>query len=365
MRYYSQIPRQLRTGPWTLDELALLHAEGAIGANTPCESEDGATRIRYQEVVERGAAASSQPPPPLETVEATGLKPSLAQQAGADLKAISPHLFLPWQEFTSGRWLRQRRALAMAFVGLVPLAIIALGGAERIREAYWAVAIYFSILWGVFFYFSFPSPGVSKRDALYCFFGSALSCTLLLFIIYRFTPVQMFLPWVRSSSYLESWIGFVGAVGLAEELSKALILMLMFRKQDRITPQGMMFYGLMAGLGFGIYEGVGYQFQLNWRASEGSPEGYYLLNVLRLTSLPFLHAVWTGIAGYFIGVARLHPERKAGLWVVAIGVPAVLHGTYNTFSSNTLGLLVALFSVLTLHLYLSRNVELERLLRVK
>ena len=286
---------------------------------------------------------------------------SLAQQAGDDLKAISPHLLLPWQEFTSGRWLKQRRALAIAFVGLIPLAIIALKGAtEHVQQAYWAVALYFSVLWAVFFYYSFPTQDVSKKDAVFCFLGSALSGTLLLSLIYRLTPVQLFLPWIRSDSIPQMWVGFVGAVGLAEELSKALILVLMFRQRERLSPQMMMFYGLMAGLGFGIYEGVSYQFQWNWRAQ--SLGGYYLLNVLRLTSLPFLHAVWTGIAGYFIGVARLHPERKAGLWFVAIGLPALLHGTYNTFSGNLLGLLVALFSVLTLNLYLSRNIELDRLL---
>jgi RsiW-degrading membrane proteinase PrsW (M82 family) len=89
---------------------------------------------------------------------------------------------------------------------------------------------------------------------------------------------------------------------------------------------------------------------------------YYLLNLIRLTTLPFLHAIWSGMAGYFIGFAAQYPDRKRGLLIVAIGVPALLHGTYNTFSGDALGLIIALISVLALSLYLSKSVEFERLL---
>ena len=89
---------------------------------------------------------------------------------------------------------------------------------------------------------------------------------------------------------------------------------------------------------------------------------YYLLNLVRLTTLPFLHAIWTGMAGYFIGFAEQFPERKRGLIIVAIGVPAFLHGSYNTFSAGAVGLIIALVSVLALNLYLAKSVDFEKLL---
>ena len=157
-------------------------------------------------------------------------------------------------------------------------------------------------------------------------------------------------------------MGFVGGVGVAEELCKAMVLVIMFRRKDQLSPHTMLFYGLMAGLGFGLFEGVRYQWQFNLNMTQ-SAQGYYLLNVLRLTSLPFLHAVWTGIAGYFLGFALRYPERRVGLWITAIGLPAVLHGTYNTFSRHGFGLFVAVFSVFALNLYMARSMELDRLLR--
>ena len=92
-----------------------------------------------------------------------------------------------------------------------------------------------------------------------------------------------------------------------------------------------MFYGLISGLGFGIKEGVGYQ--LGPYAAEAAKTGhfaaFYLESVLRLTSLPFFHAVWTGIAAYLIWFAARLPSARAGLLVLALVIPATYHGLYD------------------------------------
>lgn len=114
---------------------------------------------------------------------------------------------------------------------------------------------------------------------------------------------------------------------------------------------------MMSGLGFGIYEGVVYQTTVN-RAQE--IDTAYFLNVARLTSLPFLHAIWTGIAGYFISFSALYPVRRYGLWVVAIVVPALLHALYNTFGWNLLGMGAALMGVVLLMTYLANCVRMQK-----
>jgi RsiW-degrading membrane proteinase PrsW (M82 family) len=95
---------------------------------------------------------------------------------------------------------------------------------------------------------------------------------------------------------------------------------------------------------------------------EAGVDAAYLLNVARLTSLPFIHAVWTGIAGYFIAFAALNPRKRYGLWVVAIAVPAVLHGLYDTFSEQfaIIGLVMALLSVILLSTYLAKVRDMQR-----
>jgi RsiW-degrading membrane proteinase PrsW (M82 family) len=330
-----------------------LYLDGALGPNTIVGAEDGSERVRFEELWlrERGA------------MPAGGAAGARSERPLRELQQLTRQLLLPLGEFTSGGWLRHRRAFLIAAVGLFPLIIIALlGGETNVARGYWAVAAYFSILWAAFFYHAYPAPAVNLGDAAFCFLGSAFCCTLLLYGIYTLSGAQLLVPWTHSPSVLRRIVGFIGGIGLPEEGCKAAILMLLFQRKDRLSPQTMLFYGLMAGLGFGIYEGVRYQFLGNL-ASAQTVGGYYLLNVLRLTSLPFLHAVWTGVAGYFFGLALLYPRRRWGLCGIAIGLPAVLHGMYDMLSGSGAEIVVAVVSVFVMNLYLAHTMELERLLR--
>lgn len=124
-----------------------------------------------------------------------------------------------------------------------------------------------------------------------------------------------------------------------------------------LIPQTVVFYGIISGLGFGIYEGVSCQRTLN---REQVADVAYFLNIARLTSLPFLHAIWSGIAGYFISFAALVPAKRYALWAVAIVIPAALHGLYDTFGLSIVGLATALFSVVLLMTYLSNCQQMQQ-----
>jgi RsiW-degrading membrane proteinase PrsW (M82 family) len=115
-----------------------------------------------------------------------------------------------------------------------------------------------------------------------------------------------------------------------------------------------MLIGIMAGLGFGRTEGVQYQSFENKRV--GSPELYYFLNFLRITSLPFAHAIWAGISGYFIGLSKLTPRLSFGLLFAAILIPALFHAAHNSIGLGGLAqILPALISVVALLSYLTNE----------
>jgi RsiW-degrading membrane proteinase PrsW (M82 family) len=287
-----------------------------------------------------------------------------------DIRIILPHLTLPFGQLRGFRWLQDRRALAIAAVGLLPLAIYAVFRQPwQLGNAYWAMALYFSTLWALFFHYAFPTPDAELRTAALCFFTTGLLAVGALLLAYRVWPLTEVSVLVKSEDVLLRWIGYIFGVGVPEEVCKALVLFILLWRNGPQRPQALLFYGLISGLGFGIYEGVKYQTQQNFefaiRAS-GQPGArfaaeYYLLNLVRLTTLPFLHAIWTGMAGYFIGFAGQFRDRKRGLILVAIALPAFLHGTYNSFG-DAIGILIALISVLALNLYLATTVEFERLL---
>lgn len=382
MRYFYQDLNLGRLGPCTIEELRRLYFSGVVKPDTLILPEGSETGVLFKELWSQFVAATSMgasippppKPPPLPYLSrADAERESFTRRAGEDLRTMLPHLTLPLEELKTFRWLDNRKALAIAGIGLLPLIIYAaFGGGTQIGNAFWAMALYFSVLWALFFYFVFPTPEARFSIASLCFFVTGLVSISILLQMYRVWPLSALFQWIGSSnSFLLQWLGFVFGVGVPEELCKALVLLFVVKRFKPIPPQAMLFYGLMAGLGFGIYEGVSYQTNQNfrfaidaagYRDSTTFAAEYYLLNLIRLTTLPFLHAIWTGMAGYFIGFAAQFPNRKRGLLIVAIGVPALLHGSYNAFGSAALGLVIALVSVLALNLYLAKSVDFEKLL---
>ena len=120
----------------------------------------------------------------------------------------------------------------------------------------------------------------------------------------------------------------------------------------------------MSGIAFGVFEGVQYQTTVNIKLDYSSA---YFFNIARLTGLPFLHAIWCGIAGYFISFAQLYPKYRKALYVLAIAVPAFLHGTYDTFCGSLPGMIVALpvtlIGVVLLMTYLRKSADYQSHLR--
>ncbi len=376
--HYLDATRQSR-GPCSREELEQLFDAGVIQITTAVRPADQSEWIPFGQMLEARARAPHEIPPPL----AQHVFPGAAASESNDWRALKRHILVPWNEVREMRWLDNRRLMGVAAIGLFPLLIIALfTNAGNIRGAYWAMAFYFSALWAVFFYYVFPAPGVTLRNCLICFFGTGLFSVSLLQIFHYFLTLGIGLvvepdPAGGARSGLEyllmhrfiptRWAAWILLVGLPEELCKALALFYLARNHAPFQPQTMMYYGLMAGLGFGIYEGVAYQERANLELGGYYIGNYYILNVVRLTALPFVHAIWTAIAGYFIGFAYQFPERKRGLLIIAVALPAFLHGTYNavTLVSVLSSLGVALISVFALNLYLAKSRDFERVLQKK
>ena len=157
-------------------------------------------------------------------------------------------------------------------------------------------------------------------------------------------------------------LGYVFGVGLTEELGKMIPLLIILRNaKEPLIPQTMVFYGLMAGISFGVFEGVQYQMTVN---AEQTYDVSFFLNIARLTSLPFLHACWCGIAGYFLSFVHLYPKYRRGLYVLAICIPAIVHGLYDSFADlGAISLVVVFLGLMLLMMYLKQSVDYQSKLR--
>jgi protease PrsW len=350
MRYFYQEASGAKIGPYTKDELRQLHLSGVVRPDTLVTPEGADSAVAFGEVWTEWQSPQQEP---------RKAYAKFAARTSEDLRALAPHLLLPFREARDFDWLKNRKLIAIAAIGLAPLLIHAT--TSHLGAAFWGMALYFSALWALFFYHVFPTPEARLSTSALCFFATGVLSISLLLIAYQLPPLMWAGHLFKSPSQFSHMLAYIFAVALPEELCKALPLFVLLKKSDPLSPQVMLFYGLMSGLGFGIYEGVDYQMERNFRYASSGGE-YYLLNMLRLTTLPFLHAMWTGIAGYFVGFAGLYPRRQSGLMFIGIGVPVLLHGLYNSFNQTMIGLGFALLTVLALNLYLARSVEFEEAL---
>lgn len=278
---------------------------------------------------------------------------SLMQQ----LRYIGHAFIFPKDDMERHHIMEDKRLLILAIVGL-SLSIIMLlpiGG----YLVFYAVSLYFATIWGLFFAYFFRTRQISKSKAVSTFFLTQLG----VFIIFSGLNELNFFYAFTSAPFPLSILGYILGIGLTEEFAKMIPLLVLERRaREPQLPQTMVFYGLMAGIAFGVFEGVQYQTSINIRADYTTA---FVLNIARLTSLPFLHAVWAGICGYFVGMAGLYPQYRKSLYVLALAIPATLHGLYDLFAGSfyLVSLLIAFLSVFLLMAYLRRSNALREKLR--
>lgn len=245
---------------------------------------------------------------------------------------------------------KDSRLMLLGAIGLAPLvAMHVLPDIDIVT--FYAIALYFSCIWGVFYYYMFKTKQVNFKLTAWLFFA----VQALMFLVWGLgiNRLNLFYGLVGSDGFLSNSLGFVLGVGVTEELVKAVPLILIAnRSKTPLVPQTMVFYGVMCGIGFGVYEGVEYQMEVNRQLDYNSS---FFMNIARLTSLPFFHSMCSGLAGYFISFAVLKPRYRQFLYFMAIALPAVMHGLYDTFANSILSLFFGFGVVLLLNYYVNND----------
>ncbi|MEA2784400.1 MAG: protease PrsW, partial [Candidatus Eremiobacteraeota bacterium] len=291
---------------------------------------------------------------------------ALYRRAPREIRALLPVLLEPFRHLDAiapGRW---RNVALIAVMGIAPLAFVSyFESVKDAVDAFRVLGLYFSALWALFFASAFRATGIRWRLGLAVYFGTTLGAMTLLLASLLLNLELLRAPLVAAKNLWISIPSAIAFIGLPEELTKALVLFAIWRFAGQLPPlRAFLFYGLISGLGFGIKEGVHYQLGPYAAAASRSHEfaGFYLDSVLRLTSLPFFHAVWTGIAAWLIWFGARIPSARAGLLALAILVPATFHGLYDALvgRSQTLALVVVGLSIVLLGIYAASAAQFER-----
>lgn len=276
----------------------------------------------------------------------------------SQLSAIGSELIFPKTKLLSKHFFSDQRFMILALVGLLPMIImyVPLGGVFLFYE----VSLYFSIIWGLFFYACFKTNQVKFGTTMNVFFLTQLC----VFIIWDLAGLPKLNPFYlfTEMAFPINVLGFVFGVGFTEEFVKMVPLLLILHKaKEPLIPQTMVFYGLMSGIAFGVFEGVQYQITVN---AQQTYDISFFLNIARLTSLPFLHACWCGIAGYFLSFASLYPKYRRGLYFLSLCIPSIIHGLYDAMSDYWLVSLIMVFTgLMLLTVYLKQTIDYQSKLR--
>lgn len=277
------------------------------------------------------------------------------------LKNIGSELIIPKTVLSSKQWLSDKRLLLLALVGLCPslMMILPLNG----FFVFYFVSIYFAVIWGLFFYYFFKTNQVNVKTTLLTFFATQV----IVFVLWDLLGLPSLNPFylLIDASFPINMFGYICGVGFTEELVKLIpLLLICYKAKEPLIPQTIVYYGLMSGIAFGVFEGVQYQMGVNAQLDYSAS---FFMNIARLTSLPFIHAIWCGIAGYFVSFANLYPKYRISLYFLAITIPAIIHGLYDTFCGSFIGMLIALpitfIGVIMLMTYLKQGVNYQSKLR--
>lgn len=294
-------------------------------------------------------------------LRAAGWNPRVKSNEGivAQIRNIGTEVMFPRADLSPAVWKVDTKLIIMAAVGLLPLVVELFDGLDFMT--FYLISLYFSAMWALFFYYLFKTKQVTRRSTMSVFFLTQVLVFAAwdLLGIVRLNPFYIF---EDSQTLVGQGLFFVCGVGLTEELVKALPLFyIASRAREPLVPQTMVYYGLISGIAFGVFEGVQYQMGVNAELDYSSS---FYMNIARLTTLPFAHSLWAGAAGYFISFALLYPAYKRALWIIAIVLPAILHGAYDlSCGLPKVGIFIRggliFFSALLLITYLKRGSDVQ------
>ncbi|MGP7998316.1 MAG: PrsW family glutamic-type intramembrane protease [Streptosporangiaceae bacterium] len=258
--------------------------------------------------------------------------------------------------FPFGDWVRHHALrswpvlLFLVLICVPSVALVVLGGnpgTTTFDVAAWLFAAYYAAAWllllGVII-----RPDHVTRPML-----------LVLVAIALVTQVPLALALEKALHSSNAALGTsIFTIGVPEELAKAipvLAIALIYRRSHGLMPRDYLFLGAVSGLVFGASEVVRYftvsgviQFYLTVKAA--IPAITHLINtghsapnalfatligpvlifiiefVWRFLTDPITHACWSGLTGYFIGLAVTTRYRWYQVAWIGLAMAAVLHG---------------------------------------
>jgi RsiW-degrading membrane proteinase PrsW (M82 family) len=257
---------------------------------------------------------------------------------GADELATAFRILVPVSSWlTSPGWRQGLRLLVIAYA-LLPLIFLAVfASSANLAAPGWAYSLYIAPLWAIVFWLLIRPGPIGRLEVLA---GAGITVWVLAWITLVTGPVDARFAAARFS------VADALGIGFNEEITKALPVLaaalgLLWLRSVKLDVRMWMFLGTVAGLVFGVREQAGYTdraikitTQLGLaralrRITPAQADNLAVREVLSFAERVFVdgfqHAVWAGMAAFFIGMAVNYPRRRLPLILTGITIAASLH----------------------------------------
>lgn len=212
---------------------------------------------------------------------------------------------------------------------------------------YISLGILPSLIWLLFFLKKDPNPEPQKK-ILEIFLSGGLSA-LLAAIIEIFALEKLFSP--DTTILFEEICLFLAIAFIEETLKYSVVLFRVFGEPELDEPLDIIIYMITAALGFAALENIFLFFSEKLHLIE-----VFLVSGFRLLSATFLHALCSGILGYFIALSFLRKKKKNLILLIGFLTAVLLHTIYNSLIIRTderLRFIFLIFFLFSLSLFLS------------
>lgn len=229
---------------------------------------------------------------------------------------------------------------------LLPLGVqYFFSGSIDVNLAARVVGFYFAVLWGYILMNLLGFFNIKARNILVpLIFTPAVGIALVL-LLQQFPGFNLLYNATEQGFDPFRLLGYVAGVGVLEETVKILpILWLCYFAREIFSPKEAAFYAAVSGLAFGIAESARYLSAYDPQTTNFSSGQYVILQFIRLITLPLLHAAFSGLVGYYVGLGISRPKSRRMLVIFGIAASAVVHGLYD-FLNGWPSLLIAGFAI--------------------
>jgi RsiW-degrading membrane proteinase PrsW (M82 family) len=184
-----------------------------------------------------------------------------------------------------------------------------------------------STIWLLFFLRKDSHPEPNRMILKIFFYGMLIAIPAALIEIVILKIVQGNWIWIKTFPFLFFVLyNFLG-VALIEEFLKYLVI-----KQKTINnpefdePLDAMLYMIIAALGFAALENI-------FVLLPGEKSLLFLETIsvisLRFIGATFLHALCSGLTGFFLALSFFETKKRLRLIILGLGIATLLHGLYN------------------------------------